>query len=66
MNESHASITCEEFQQLLPELVLSDARLYTHPHLQNCATCRKLVVDLEMIADGFPKRCPQADYPLDS
>jgi hypothetical protein len=57
------SMTCEEFQNQLAELVGSGADVANHPHLANCDNCRRLYEDLQTIADAarqlFPDQQPE-------
>ena len=46
------SMTCEEFQSQLAELVGSGADVRNHPHIQDCDLCRRLYEDLQTIADA--------------
>lgn len=46
------SMSCEEFQRQLAELVGSGADVESHPHIQECAICRQLYEDLQTIADA--------------
>ena len=50
MTTSDQSMTCEEFQNQLPELFESGAELSTQAHLKSCEQCAALVRDLEYIA----------------
>jgi hypothetical protein len=43
-------MTCNEFQEKLPELFETHADLSTHEHLRSCENCAALVRDLEYIA----------------
>jgi hypothetical protein len=43
-------MTCEEFQNQLPELFEAGKDLENHPHLQSCDNCSALVRDLQYIA----------------
>jgi hypothetical protein len=43
---------CKEFQERLQELLQRGEELYDDPHLQGCDFCRRLVVELEVIADA--------------
>jgi hypothetical protein len=43
-------MTCEEFQEKLPELFEAQAELGTQEHLKSCENCAALVRDLEYIA----------------
>jgi len=57
------SMSCEEFQSHLPELVGSGADVENHPHIKECAICRQLYEDLQMIAHAakqlFPDEQPE-------
>ncbi len=46
------SMSCEEFQSQMAELVGSGADVANHPHVQDCAICRRLYEDLQTIADA--------------
>lgn len=50
MTTTDQSMTCEEFQNQLPELFESGAELSTQAHLKSCEQCSALVRDLEYIA----------------
>jgi hypothetical protein len=50
MKTSNQSISCEDFQDQLPELFESGADLSKQEHLQTCEQCAALVRDLEYIA----------------
>jgi hypothetical protein len=43
-------MTCEEFQEKLPELFEAQTELGTQEHLKSCENCAALVRDLEYIA----------------
>jgi hypothetical protein len=57
------SMSCEQFQSQLAELVSSGADVESHPHIQDCAICRQLYEDLQTIADAarqlFPDEQPE-------
>ena len=63
MNHDPKSMSCQEFQEQLPELIGSGADVESHPHLQNCELCRALLSDLETIAEAarqlFPIQQPE-------
>ncbi len=44
------TMTCAEFQDVLPELFESQSDLSNHEHLKSCENCAALVRDLEYIA----------------
>ena len=63
MNHDPKSMSCQEFQEQLPELIGSGVDVANHPHLQNCELCRALLNDLETIAEAarqlFPIQQPE-------
>ena len=63
MKNDPRSMSCQEFQEQLPELISSGADVENHPHLQNCELCRALLNDLETIAEAarqlFPIQQPE-------
>jgi hypothetical protein len=58
VNQSHEAETCEQFQRQLADLIARDTDLYSHPHLQHCETCCRLIVDLERIAEAARRALP--------
>jgi hypothetical protein len=47
------SMSCEEFQSQLAELVGSGADVLNHPHIKSCQNdCLRLYQDLQTIADA--------------
>jgi len=53
-----ASMTCAEFQSLLPALLASDELIDNHPHYKTCLICRDLIRNYEkMIDKAFPAHC---------
>jgi hypothetical protein len=54
-------MTCEEFQQQLPELFESGVDLESAPHLRTCENCAALVRDLRYIADQAKLLLPIKD-----
>lgn len=46
-----STLTCEQFQEQLPELFEGGADLRSNPHLRTCDKCSALVRDLEYIAE---------------
>jgi len=52
MTTDPKSLTCEEFQAQLSDLVGSGADIRNHPHIQDCAICRQLYEELQTIADA--------------
>ena len=63
MKNDPKSMSCQEFQEQLPDLIGSGADVGDHPHLQNCELCRALLNDLETIAEAarqlFPIQQPE-------
>jgi hypothetical protein len=54
-------MTCDEFQQQLPELFESGVDLESAPHLRTCENCAALVRDLQYIADQAKLLLPIKD-----
>jgi len=52
MTTDPKSLSCEEFQAQLSDLVGSGADVGNHPHIQDCAICRQLYEELQTIADA--------------
>ena len=50
MKTNDQPMTCEQFQDQLPELFESGAELSSQEHLKTCEQCAALVRDLEYIA----------------
>ena len=63
MTTDPKSMTCDEFQNQLADLIGSGEDLDQHPHLQHCDTCRQLLRELQTIADAarqlFPIQQPE-------
>jgi predicted anti-sigma-YlaC factor YlaD len=63
MKHDPKSMSCQEFQEQLPELIGSGADVGDHSHLQSCELCRALLNDLETIAEAarqlFPIQQPE-------
>jgi predicted anti-sigma-YlaC factor YlaD len=59
------SMSCQEFQEQMSDLIGSGVDLQDHPHLQGCDLCRALLNDLETIAEAarqlFPIQQPEED-----
>lgn len=57
------SMSCEEFQEQLSDLVGSGADIENHPHFKDCEICQQLYRELEVIAEAakqlFPDRQPE-------
>jgi hypothetical protein len=52
------NMSCQEFQAQLADLVGSGVDVSSHPHVQNCDTCRALLADLETIAEAARQLLP--------
>jgi hypothetical protein len=63
MTEDPKNMTCEEFQDRMPELIGSGENASAHPHVQSCALCRALLADLETIAEAARQLFPVVDPP---
>lgn len=63
MTNDPNNLTCEEFQDRLPDLIGTGADINLHPHLQNCSLCRALVDDLVTIATAARLLFPVAEPP---
>lgn len=46
------SMSCEEFQSQLAELVGSGVDVENHPHIKECDLCRQLYEELQTIVDA--------------
>ncbi len=61
-DQTIGGLTCEEFQDQLPELLSAGGATFSdHPHLQGCANCSALVRDLQSIADAARELLPAHD-----
>jgi hypothetical protein len=65
MNDDPNSMTCEDFQAQLPDLIGSGQSAANHPHLRQCARCKALLADLETIAEAARQLLPIVDPPDD-
>ena len=64
MTVDSKSMSCEEFQSQLAELIGSGANVVDHPHIRQCKNnCLRLYEDLQTIADAakqlFPDQQPE-------
>jgi hypothetical protein len=57
------TLSCEEFQAKLPELIGSGADINLDPHIQSCELCRAFLADLEAIADAARQLFPFVEPP---
>lgn len=63
MKPDPSNMTCQEFQDQLPELIGSGENAASHPHLQSCPLCRALLSDLEVIAAAARQLFPIEEPP---
>jgi hypothetical protein len=63
MSQDANKMTCEEFQSQLDDLINTCEDVEDQPHVKACVTCRKIVQDLEMIAEEARKRGEWSDVP---
>jgi len=63
MTEALKTMSCQEFQDQLPELIGSGQNLAEHPHHQSCELCRALLADLETIAQAARQLFPVEEPP---
>ena len=63
MTDQATKMTCEEFQEQMPELIASGENASAHPHVQECDLCRALLQDLETIAEAARQLFPVEDPP---
>lgn len=61
--EDQNSMSCEEFQALLPELIGTGEDINLHPHIQTCELCRAFLADLEAIAEAARQLFPIVEPP---
>jgi hypothetical protein len=63
MTTDPKSMSCEQFQAQLSDLVGSGADVENHPHIRECDICRQLYQELQTIADAarqlFPDQQPE-------
>jgi hypothetical protein len=63
MSDNGSNMSCAEFQAQLAELIGSGADAAAHPHIQSCKNCRKLLSDLEAIAEAARQLLPVVEPP---
>ncbi len=63
MIDNSKTVSCEEFQAHMPELIGSGVDASAHSHVQNCDLCRALLNDLETIAEAARQLFPVEDPP---
>jgi len=63
MTTNNKTMSCEEFQSQLSDLVGSGADVENHYHIQECEICRELYEQLQTIAQAakqlFPDQEPE-------
>jgi hypothetical protein len=57
------SISCEEFQGQLAELIGTGEDISLHPHIKSCELCRALLAELETIAEAARQLFPTVEPP---
>jgi hypothetical protein len=63
MTNDPKTMSCQEFQARLPELIGSGENASDHPHVQECELCRALLADLETIAEAARQLLPIEEPP---
>jgi hypothetical protein len=63
MTSDPKTMSCQEFQAHLPELIGSGENASAHPHVQQCELCRALLADLETIAEAARQLLPIEEPP---
>jgi len=61
MIDTRKNLSCEEFQEQLPELIGSGADASSHPHVLHCDLCRAFLAELEAIAAAARQLFPIED-----
>jgi len=56
------TMSCEEFQSLLPELISTGEEVDRHPHVDKCELCKALIDDLNRIAQDARNRRGGEDW----
>ncbi|MGD0940928.1 MAG: hypothetical protein ABR905_14570 [Terracidiphilus sp.] len=63
MTENPTTMSCQQFQAGLPELIGSNEDVAADPHLKQCLRCRSLLADLESIAMAARELFPVVEPP---
>ncbi len=63
MTTTRNTMTCEEFQAQMAELVGSGKDIFNHAHVEICPRCRALLLELETIAEAARQLFPVEDPP---
>ncbi len=58
MKTDPKSLSCEEFQSQMAEMIGSGEDLSSHPHVQDCSRCNSLLAELEAIAEAARQLLP--------
>lgn len=58
MTQDPHTMTCQQFQEQMADLIGSGQDLTQHPHLLGCPTCRALLADLQTIAEAARQLLP--------
>ena len=65
MTQTTNHAACAKFQDNLPQLIASGEDFANHPHFKECAGCRALLADLEIIAAAARQLFPIVEPPDD-
>lgn len=63
MREELKCMSCQEFQDQLPELLGSGLNIAYHPHYRECELCQALLAELETIAQAARQLLPIVEPP---
>lgn len=63
MSNNSRIMSCQEFQDQLPELIGSGENISDHEHLRSCELCRALLADLQTIAEAARLLIPVEEPP---
>jgi len=65
MTDDPRTMSCNEFQDQLPELIGSGESIANQPQYKDCALYRALLADLETIAEAARQLLPVVEPPDD-
>lgn len=63
MTSEPSTMTCQEFQERLPQWIGAGIDVQSLPHYRDCEFCRSLLADLEAIAEAARQLLPIEDPP---
>ncbi len=61
MMDEPRALSCQQFQDMLPDLIATGEDIATHPHIRSCALCHALLADLETIAEAARQLFPTVE-----